>query len=736
MKKNAFCIALLCIAMNTVAQQDSLMNEKNMDEVVVYANKFVEKRKNLAQKIEVITSRVIARTNAQNTGDLLINTGNVFVQKSQQGGSSPVIRGFEASRILLVIDGIRMNNAIYRSGHLQNVITIDQNMLDRVEVLYGPASTIYGSDALGGVVHMQTKKPLLSDSLPFLSSQNVFARYSSANNEKTFHYNGSVGGKKLAWLQSYTYSNFGDLKMGRNYPGKYPNFGRRSFYVESINGIDSVIKNEDDRVQKFSGYKQYDITQKILYKPSEKISHLLNLQLSSSSNVPRYDRLQDIKNGNLRYAEWYYGPQTRWLAAYEMNLDHPGFFDEMKTIISYQHITESRNTREYRRYDRFDSRKENIDVVGFTLDGRKRWNKNEITLGIDGQFNNVKSTAIRANLQTKMVSSLDTRYPDGDNNMNYYAFYAQHVLKLANDKIIINDGIRVQGISLHSTIRNNSFFNLPFTDIEQNSFAVTGNAGIVFLPRNDFRVALNLSSGFRAPNIDDLSKIFESSSSQRRVIFPNANIKPEYTYNADLTVSKKITDKVTLEATTFYTRFKNAIVTAPFQLNGQDSINYNGTISAIFANQNKGKSFIYGISSELKAGLTAWLLFSSSVTYTYGRYLEKDGSKTPADHIPPVFGKVGLQSTQQKFNIDFYLLFNGWKGINDYNVNGEDNIQYATPDGMPAWHTLNVKAEYALNKKFKMQFGAENIFDKNYRYFASGFSAAGRNLFVALRGEF
>src|SRR6478672_6963327 len=132
------------------AQQDTSFNqEKNLDEVIIYSNKFAERKKNIVQKIEVVTARQIALQNTQNTGDLLISTGNVFVQKSQQGGSSPVIRGFEASRVLLVVDGIRMNNAIYRAGHLQNVITVDQNMLEQLEVLYGPASTLYGSDALG-----------------------------------------------------------------------------------------------------------------------------------------------------------------------------------------------------------------------------------------------------------------------------------------------------------------------------------------------------------------------------------------------------------------------------------------------------------------------------------------------------------------------------------------------------------------------------------------------------------
>jgi hemoglobin/transferrin/lactoferrin receptor protein len=136
MKKNLMLTALLYTSFYIYAQEDTL-SEKTLNEVVISANKFSERKRNVNQKIDIITSRTIATTNAQNTGDLLINTGNVFVQKSQQGGSSPVIRGFEASRVLLVVDGIRMNNAVYRAGHLQNAITIDQNMLERVEVLYG-----------------------------------------------------------------------------------------------------------------------------------------------------------------------------------------------------------------------------------------------------------------------------------------------------------------------------------------------------------------------------------------------------------------------------------------------------------------------------------------------------------------------------------------------------------------------------------------------------------------------
>ncbi|HVF80613.1 MAG TPA: TonB-dependent receptor plug domain-containing protein, partial [Flavisolibacter sp.] len=212
MKKILCLSALLSFYCISSAQTDTAA--KNMDEVLIYSGKFAERKKNIAQKVEVISARQIAHLNSQNTGDLLINTGNVFVQKSQQGGSSPVIRGFEASRVLLVVDGVRMNNAIYRAGHLQNVITVDQNSLERIEVLYGPASTLYGSDALGGVVLMRTKGPKLSATKKMFFTGSAFTRYSSANDEKTGHFDLSIGGKKFAWLQAYNYSNFGDTKMG------------------------------------------------------------------------------------------------------------------------------------------------------------------------------------------------------------------------------------------------------------------------------------------------------------------------------------------------------------------------------------------------------------------------------------------------------------------------------------------------------------------------------------------
>lgn len=762
MKKIFISWGLLFIAYSGLAQDKNTKDTTNLEEVVVSASNFAENKKNIAQKTDVISAKTIAQTNAQNTGDLLISTGKIFVQKSQQGGSSPVLRGFEASRVLLVVDGVRMNNAIYRSGHLQNVITTDQNSMSRVEIMYGPSSTIYGSDALGGIVHLITKSPVLSGDKKFLTTGTGFARYSSVNNEKTIHVDASIGGKKFAWFQSYNYSDFGDMKMGSNYLSKYPNFGRRSTYIGSVNGIDSVMTNKDDRVQKFSGYKQWDIIQKLLFKQNEHISHSLNFQLSNTNDVPRYDRLQDTRNfgapigTTLRYAEWFYGPQKRILGAYELNATKLGFLDALKANINYQDIEESRQTREYRRYDRFDSQVEKVKVWGISISSRKNIGNSELSVGVDAQFNDVKSKATRTNLTTGAVTSIQTRYPDGKNTMNNFGLFAQHTYKFKNNKLVLNDGIRFQSINLKSNVLNNTFLNLPDTAVTQNSFAVTGNIGVVYTPVKNTAIKASVSSGFRAPNIDDLAKIFESASASRQVVVPNADIKPEYTYNFDLTFSQSIANRVTIELTGFYTLFRNAILKAPYKLNGQDSIIYNGVKSQVLASQNVNKANLYGFSFNLAADIYKGLGLSSTFSYTKGSF-KTDASKTnavyekqangtyllvnrnvsskPLDHIPPFLGKTSITYQHKIFNTEANIMYNGWKRLDQYNADGEDNAQYATADGMPSWMTLNWKGSVQVIKNLQVQLGVDNILDRNYRAFASGFSAGGRNFMIGLRAN-
>jgi hemoglobin/transferrin/lactoferrin receptor protein len=109
---------------------------------------------------------------------------------------------------------------------------------------------------------------------------------------------------------------------------------------------------------------------------------------------------------------------------------------------------------------------------------------------------------------------------------------------------------------------------------------------------------------------------------------------------------------------------------------------------------------------------------------------------TPLDHISPTFGKTAVDINFKNVKTSFYVLYNGAKKLADYSLFGEDNLQYATATGMPKWMTLNASSQLYLNKNLNLQLGLENILDQNYRVFASGINAPGRNFIISLSGNF
>jgi hemoglobin/transferrin/lactoferrin receptor protein len=732
-----FSIPLL-LAINARAQQaaaDSISREESIPETVISATGVALAKTAVAQQVKVLNRKEIEYVNAQSTADLLSSTGQVFVQKSQQGGGSPVLRGFEASRVLLVVDGIRMNNAIYRAGHLQNAITLDNAALERVEVLFGPASTMYGSDALGGAICFFTRKPAFSESRGGAKfSGNAWLRYGSVNQEKTGHLDFNLGGRKLASFTSFTFSDFDDLKMGKNATFS-ESFGRREKYVARINGKDSLLVNPNPYLQKFSGYRQYDLLEKIAFQPSEQVAHTLNFQYSNSSNIPRYDRLTDTGPSGLAFSEWNYGPQERLLTAYHLKVSNLGFFNQFGLTASWQKIEESRHNRSFGSSNR-TSRVERVNVAGFLAEFIKNQETQTWRLGIDGQFNTVHSSAQRLNISTGEISAQSTRYPDGGSEFWNAAVFATHNWKPGSHSLwSFSEGLRAGVSGLSAVFENKDFYPFPFEKVKQNTPTYSGNFGAVWNGVRHWRLAINASSGFRVPNVDDLAKVFDSQPGS--VVVPNPELKPEKTLNLDLNLSHNFAGKLQWENVFWYTAFRDAIVTDLFQFNGQDSIDFDGIKSRVLASQNARNARIYGFSSSLEAKASAKTTLYGSVTYTRGQIIasESQASK-PLDHIPPFYGKIGARWHKKQTSIDFFALFNGDKKLKDYNTEGEDNLQYAPEDGMPGWLTLNCRASHTFSRFFKIQAGIDNLLDTQYRNFASGINAPGRNFWASLRFTF
>ena len=487
----------LAAAVNLVsAQEDTL--KRTIEEVVITANKFEMLRRDVVQRIDIVNKKELQWMNSMNSADLLSNTGNILVQKSQGGGGSPVIRGFESNKVLLMVDGIRLNNAIFRGGHLQNVLRIDNSILEKLEILYGPSSAMYGSDALGGVMHFITKKPVLNQ----IAGGSAMLRYSTATFEKTGHLDVNIGGKKIASLTSITYSDFGDIVQGGKRKSAYPTFGERPFYVERINGIDSVVPNPDKNKQVGTAYMQYDLLEKVLFQQNSKISHLLNLQYSNTRDVTRYDRLTEVDGkGKPKNAEWYYGPEQRILASYrfdrKMNI---AFMDKFSLTLAYQNNKESRNSRKFGS-SKLKSQNEQIGIASFDMDGFKKLKSQEINYGAEAYFNDVKSTAIFTNVSTLGETPADTRYPDGSNTMNTFAVYGQDKISIIPGKLFLNIGVRYNYSVLKSAFATTTFFAFPFDAVEQKSGSFSGNAGLLYLPNDNTRVSLIASRGFRTPNV-------------------------------------------------------------------------------------------------------------------------------------------------------------------------------------------------------------------------------------------
>jgi hemoglobin/transferrin/lactoferrin receptor protein len=705
----------------------------NLDELVVSVNKFENKKLIYPHQVLSISASNIKAINPATSATLLQNTGKVFTQFSQAGGGSPSLRGYEANKVLLVIDGVRMNNAIYRGGHLQNLITINPNMLSKVEVLFGPSAVIYGSDAFGGVISLYTKEPVLGTKGETNFEVNASSKFASAINESSSHLNFNVGLNKVAFLSAINFSSFGDVKQGNNRSKNYPDFGKRLFYQDRLRGRDTMLTNNDLNLQKSSDYIQIDLMQKIYFKPSEKYNHGLNLQYSTSSDIDRYDRLTEYRNGKLRFAEWYYGPQKRFLSAYNFNAHFTSpLINELKLTTAYQKIEESRITRNFNSND-LNSREENLDVFTFNADASTEIKRNKLSYGLETTYNKVKSIAYQTNIANGAVSSLDTRYPDGGSKMYSLAFYANNLLEVSN-RFFMNQGLRFSYVGLDANFSDKSFFPFPFNTIKQRNNALNGNLGFTYLPRKDWKIGLLASTGFRAPNVDDLSKIFESVPG--KVIFPNPNLKPEFTYNLELNFSKSIKNNLQLEGGVFRTWYANAIALRPSTYNNQEQILYNTVLSDITTSKNIDKAFIYGFYIDIKSKLTQQISLNSVCNYTYGRLKQNQGPNTPLDHISPSFGKTAIDLSFKKVKTSFYALYNGTKKLEDYSLSGEDNLQYATETGMPKWFTLNINSQMYLSRNLNLQLGLENILDKNYRVFASGISSPGRNLIITLNGNF
>ena len=699
---------------------------------VISASRWNQNVTDVPRKVSQLNSDWLSLRNPVTTADWLASSGEVFVQKSQLGGGSPMIRGFSANRLLYSIDGVRMNTAIFRSGNLQQVISIDPFSLENTEILFGPGAVMYGSDAIGGVMVFETLRP---DHEKQNLQGTLLSRFSSAYSEKTFHTDFGYGKGKWAFVTSATFFDFGDLKMGEI---KGQDSYLRSTFVERINGIDQEITNPNPRKQIRSGYSQVNLMQKISLKATANSTIDYAFHYSSTENIPRYDRLIEKRDGKLRFARWEYGPQ-RWMMQ-QLNWktrSSTKAYDQAKITAATQFFEESRidrrvgNTTQFERVEKVQAFTLNADFI------KSFFQEHFLNYGVEAVINEVNSKGQSVNIANQQVSDASARYPNS--TWTSWGLYVNYTAPISH-KWKMQSALRYNGNGINADFANNQkFYPLPVLQFKDNYHSVTGNLGFVYQANPSFTLSPQVATGFRAPNVDDLGKVFDSEPGN--LLIPNPELKPEYAYNVELNLNKNLFSSVKINATGFYTWLDKAMVRRPTRLNGQSEMVYDGELSQLFSLQNAAFAEVLGIQAGMELALGARLSLSSNYNWQKGVEELDDASTSPSRHAAPAFGVTKLRYQEKRGTLE---VSSHYSAAMPFDKMPQEEIAkpflYAIDSNgnpfSPSWMIINLAARIPITSSIQINAGIENIGNLQYRGYSSGIVNPGRNFQLSLKGSF
>ena len=724
---------------------------QNLEEVILSVARSESNVNQIAEKVSVIKSEDLFLSSPASGAELLELSPGVRVQKSQGGGGSPIIRGFEANRVLIVVDGVRMNNAIYRSGHLQNSITIDPNNIERAEVIFGSSSVGYGSDALGGVIHYYTKSPILKGSEKIKSS--FTSNYTSANQGLSNNFITNYSSENWGSITSLSISKFGDIKMGETRDHGFDEWGLTPLYSENsrYSYYSQPSTNSNENVQKNTGYSQVDLFQKFLIKLGDTNLLNINIQFSESSDIDRFDQLSITKGNSLKFSEWYYRPQKRLLISPSLKIfPNRKFMKKGVITFGFQKINESRIKR---RFNALNRSHQIEDLQVFSLNGDFDTSLNDahsISYGVESTYNYNYSKAYDQiiEIQGDKITGLSkkfaipTRYPSNGSSYTSFASYVNWSWNMS-EFFTFNIGTRLTFTGLKASWNDIISVNPQLSEVTLNSEALTSTVSIKLRPSKRVQINTVLSSGFRNPNIDDIGKIRENNG---LLVVPNTFLKPEYAYNLDLGIDfRSLNNRNYISLRGFSTIISRHIgrdeyvVYSDITTPDLSTVIYNGEEVTTISNKNLGNRFIHGFSIDGFSQINNNLKFDYGITYTEG---DKNETYGPLPSISPLFGSIALSYSKRGLNLKAMYKFSEAKSPGEYSFGGEDGLD-ETPFtinsegllnylGTPKWSDLSIYGSKNISSTVTLRIGLTNVFDTHYRTFASGISAPGRSFQLGL----
>jgi len=652
----------------TSFSNDSLLT-LDLNEIIYSATRVEIRAFNAAESVSLLSKKNLSLNAQRNIPEILLETPGVFIQKTNHGGGSAIVRGLTGNQILYLVDGIRLNNAITRYGPNQYLNTVDRFSLDRMEVLRGSGSVLFGSDAIGGVINMLSYEPSARDEAGF--SSKIISRIGSHNMEKSLH--GRVNFQKNnSWISSgITGRNFGDL-IG----------GKKTGY------------------QRPSGYDElgYDIKTKIQIDDRQSIQGLL--QFVGQQDVPVYHKYI-LENFDLNKMD----PQKRTLAyvAYTFTPKN-GFIQKIKILPSIQKAVESRWSK---KKNSLVTSVENdtIQVMGLVAEIHTSQNiagwKWLGSHGFDGYFDKVNSQRIR--YKDLGIQTFERGLYPNNAEQRSYAFFTNQ--QIENNKFQLSIGNRFQFLSLKIPIEGDKI-------IDVKPSAWVGNLYLSQSVSPSFKVIYGMNTGFRAPNIDDLGSL---GIVDFRYEIPNYGLRPEK--STQFQIGYKWNKKqFSSETYLYHNQLKDLIVR---NKKGNETIDG----YPVYIKENAENGYIMGVETNFQYILSRYLQMTGSLTYTYGQNTSK---KEPIRRIPPLFGYVNIQYQKEKY---WARLFVQLAGKQQRLAAGDISDNRIGRLGTPGWSVINISNGFNF-KKMDINLTLQNVLDKDYKFHGSGINGVGRSLIL------
>ena len=621
-----------------------------------------------------------------------------MVQKTGHGQGSPYIRGFTGLRTLLLIDGIRLNNSTFREGPNQYWNTVDPNSVYRLELVKGPSSVLYGSDAIGGTVNVISRS---FGDLP--SAENtqgrIVLRGASAEN--------SVAGRAEAGYASGTFDifggvslkDFGDLRAGSG-TGNQPRTG----YTER--GADLKASMDLGRDRTLVAAIQH-VDQDDAWRTHKTIFGKSWLGTTTGNELQRsFD-------------------QRRTLAYLQYRAtDVASSANDLTLSISYHQQDEDQLRI------RNDGR---VDVQGIDVG----------TIGLWGQLDlqsNMGLWTVGAELYRDDVDSFREDY-DADGTLrsvaiqgpvadeaNYRtaAVFLQNLLPIG-DKTELISGLRYTSSKLDADAVKDPLSG-ERVSISGNWSDVIGSLRISHKMNSLEKARLfgGISQGFRAPNLSDMTR-FDSARSNE-IETPVTRLEAEMFVTYELGV-KIIGTKMNAQLSLFYTSIDDLIIRTPTGriIDGEYEV----------TKQNSGHGFVRGIELQAHYALTdSWTIFGN-LTWLDG---EVDSFATsnqivirePLDRLMP--GTMYLGGRWQPSAANYWLegllsMADNQDKLSSRDQGDTDRIPLG---GTPGYANLTIRGGWQLSEHLKLSLSLENLFDTDYRIHGSGLNEPGRNVILSV----